>query len=221
MTGRMANHKHSCFLTIVCSQSLFSFPAFWSMSHLSLLKGLFLSPLCCHGAFQSLQWHGITVKAFPGAEDSLGWVSGSAVKGITPTPKFSLYLVLRIFLSLFYLLMLQHILFRPSHYLLKLPWIQTDNLIPCPCFQEERGLWVSLNTVAPCWNGSAADQTTTPQKEFGFLSCCTHLTFSFLDWTYTIYFILSSLNKYFNSRGFKIWFCSLNKLIRTINYYNF
>lgn len=95
------------------------------------------------------------------------------------------------------------------------------NLIPCPCFQEERGLWVSLNTVAPCWNGGAADQTTTPHKEFGFLSCCTHLTFSFLDWTYTIYFILSSLNKYFNSRGFKIWFCSLNKLIWTINYYHF
>lgn len=48
---------------------------------------------------------------------------------LLPPLSFSLYL-LRILLSLIYLLMLQHILFKPSHYLLKLPWVQADNLIP-------------------------------------------------------------------------------------------
>lgn len=140
-----------------------------------------------------------------------------------PPLSFSLYLgiYLRILLFLFYLLVLQQILFRPFRNLLKLPRVQTDNLISCPCLQEERRLWVSLNTVAPCWEWWCSWSNTIPQKEFGFLSCCSHLMFPYFSWIYTIYFIHSSLNKYFYSSGFKIWFCSLNKWTWTINYYNF
>lgn len=166
MTGRMANHKHSCFLTAVCSQSLFYFSAFWSMSLLSLVKGLFLCPLCCHSAFQSLLWPSAPVKA--GAEENLVNECFCLWSASLPPLSFSLYFGIywRIFLPLFYLLVLQHI---PLD-LLIISWscrVQTDNLIPCPRLQEERGLWGSLNTVAPLGNAGAADQTL-PQKEFAF-----------------------------------------------------
>lgn len=64
-----------------------------------------------------------------------------------PSLSLSLYLVLRIFLSFFYLLMVQQTLFRSSHYLLKLSWVQTDNLIPCPCVQKGG----SESAWTPCW----------------------------------------------------------------------
>lgn len=132
-----------------------------------------------------------------------------------PSLSLSLYLVLRIFLSfIFWWFSIS------SLDLLIISW-------NCPEFRQ---IILSLVLVSkkgalsqpehPFGNG-AADQTTIPKKEFGFLSGCTHLTFPFLNWTYIIHFILASLNKYFNLSGFKIWFCSLNKWIWTIHYYHF
>lgn len=105
-----------------------------------------------------------------------GWV---VLSWSHPPLSFSLYSALRFFLSLFPVLMVQHILFRPSHYLFKSSCTETDNLIPCPPSQVKRG--PAWTPEYPAGNGGAADQTIAQQKEFSFLSCCTHLAFPFLN----------------------------------------
>lgn len=188
---------------------------------LVLVKGL--CHLCCHSAFQSLslQWPGATEEASTEAEESLRMSEWFSVwSWLLPPLSFRLYSVLRISLSLFSLLMVQHILSRPSHYLLKSFCIWTDNFIPCPPSQVKRGLWPSLNTIVPCWEWwcSWSNNCITKEIQFSFLlhSSCISI---FQLWPIPFILYSPDWSNISNSSGLTIWFCSMNKWLWAIHYY--
>lgn len=98
------------------------------------------------------------------------WGEFSAWSWCLPALSFTHYFVLRIFFSFFSLLMFQHILFRPSHYLVKPFCIETGNLTDPPS-QVKWRLCPSLNTTVPCWQWwcSWLNNCTAKGIQFSFL----------------------------------------------------
>lgn len=144
-----------------------------------------------------LQWPGATVGASTGAEESLRMNEWLLVWSWSlPSLSFSLYSVLRIFLSfLFWWFSMSFLHLLNISFLLSALRQIIFFLVPLPKWKGSSGpAWTLWYTAG---NSSAADQTVAQQKELVFFPAALILHFHFSTLTNSIHFILSRLIKYF------------------------